>query len=70
MKKSWLSRKLAVVAGALLLVTGMTLVAAWLPALVPTLSTFYGAILGLVGLYLTGNVAQAHVDSKAAQPPV
>ncbi len=59
------SRKLWLVVGACLLLTGCWLMTGWVVPLQPTLDTIVGGVMGLVGLYLTGNVSSRWITAKS-----
>jgi len=61
------SRKFFLTMFGLCLITLMTLLAGKHVALAALLTTFIGGILGVLGLYFSGNVSQKWVMSKAQE---
>lgn len=63
------SRKLWLAAGTSLGIVGVALLAARIPALVPLFDTLVGGLLGVLALYLGGNVAAKQVLKKQSSAP-
>jgi len=62
--KFFASRKLFVTLVAMVLVTAVAVASGWLPAIEGIYAIFVGAVTGIAGLYVTGNVGQKWVDKK------
>lgn len=58
------SRKFILSVIALLLVSGVTIVANYLPGIVPLYPTFAGVIPVILALYFGGNVSQKYIAMK------
>ena len=58
------SRKFTLAIIAMMLLTGTSIASVWSPTLSSMMPTFIGGLLGILGLYFTGNVGQKVVESK------
>jgi divalent metal cation (Fe/Co/Zn/Cd) transporter len=63
------SRKLWFSAFAIVAIFGGWIGAGLMPSLVPMFATFVGGVLGVAGLFLTGNVATKLVGTKVPADP-
>jgi hypothetical protein len=64
------SRKLFVTLVAMLLVTSVAVIAGYWPAIEGVYAIFVGAVTGIAGLYVTGNVGQRWVEGKTTKASV
>lgn len=65
--RGYKSRKFTIVVLGMILSTGSFLVLDFFPAAAAQFPTFVGALMGLAGLYLGGNVGALHVATKNAK---
>ena len=61
------SRKFIIALVALAILTGVTIGSIWFKGLETSLSSLTGGVLGVLSLYLTGNVATKYVVGKQVQ---
>jgi hypothetical protein len=58
------SRKFILTVSTILLITAVSILAVWFPAIPAVLPTFIGGILGVLSLYMTGNIMNKYVVGK------
>jgi xanthine/uracil permease len=61
---SWKSRKLGFSVICVVVLASVAVVAAIFPAIAGVYPALVGGITGVAGLYLAGNIAEQHVESK------